>query len=214
VKRGSAAPPLALPFSLAERAVNKLLQADPEGAAGLDAIEGRTLGIKVDQLEITVCCHFEQRRVSLSDSALEAADAVIEGAPAALLRMLGDAVRGREMVDAQIRIHGDVEFVQVLKRALSGLEVDFEEQLAGVVGDPLARATSVAVAGIDQWFRRSQQTFFLNLGEYLEHETELLVNRREVDEFASMVDETRDDVERLEQRVARLQSSRPRTWKC
>ena len=118
------------------------------------------------------------------------------------------------MVGAQIRIHGDVEFVQALKRALSGLEVDFEEQLAGVVGDPLARATSVAVAGVGQWFRRSQQTFFLNLGEYLEHETELLVNRREVDEFASLVDETRDDVERLEQRVARLQSSRPGAGAC
>ncbi len=46
-----------------------------------------------------------------------------------------------------------------------------------------------------------------NVGEYLRIESEIVPNRVEIDGFMNDVDDLRSDVDRLEQRIARLAGS-------
>ena len=58
--------------------------------------------------------------------------------------------------------------------------------------------------GLLSWARAATETFACDMGEYLREERRLTPTRFEVDDFASDVDKVRDDVERLEIRIARL----------
>ena len=55
---------------------------------------------------------------------------------------------------------------------------------------------------------RARSSFERDVGEYLVEESALAPSRAEVDEFATRVDDLRDDVARLEKRVQRLAARR------
>jgi ubiquinone biosynthesis protein UbiJ len=118
--------------------------------------------------------------------------------------------------DEQIRsgavhIEGDTAVAQALSDALAALDVDWEEQLAQVLGDPVANQIGRALRSAQEWGDRTSHAVRANLKEYLEEESRLLPSRYELDEFLDQVDDLRDDVDRLAERIRRLADRVPMT---
>jgi len=82
-----------------------------------------------------------------------------------------------------------------------------------VVGDVAARRVANVARGLLDWGRKAAGSFTGSVVEYLQEEGRDLPTRVEVDEFLEGVDRLRDDTERLEARLSRLEAGRASTAK-
>jgi len=191
-------------LSAVEAALNRYLALDPEGARGLAPLYGRIIGIEIQGLGAQVTLVPGPDRVQVFGVYDATPDCLIRGAPLALLRMMTAEQKDAEISKGAVEIEGDSTIAHDLAKALGGLDVDWEEQLARLVGDPIAHPVGQGVRGLAQWGRRSADVLTADLREYLEEEARLLPTRYELSDFLAQVDALRDDVERLEARVQRL----------
>ncbi|MDT9145970.1 hypothetical protein RSW78_25420, partial [Escherichia coli] len=83
------------------------------------------------------------------------------------------------------------------------LEWDVEADLARVVGDIAAHRLTRFGAGLFDGLREAFRRTVQNVAEYATEETPLVAPRRDIAAFCADVDTLRDDVARLEKRIAR-----------
>ena len=203
---------LAIPdpiLAAVEGAVNRYLDLDPEGAQGFAPLYGRIIGIEVRGLGVRLTLVPGPDRIQVFGSYDATPDCLIRGAPLALLRMVMSEHKDAEISSGAVEIEGDSTLAHELAKAMAGLDVDWEEQLARVVGDPIAHPVGEGLRRLARWGRRSTETLTLDLKEYLEEEARLLPTRYELADFLAAVDTLRDDVERLQARIERLAQRRP-----
>jgi len=77
--------------------------------------------------------------------------------------------------------------------------------LSGFVGDVAAHRLGEIARGVGNWTREARSTMGANIREYLQEESRDVPSRYEVDRFATNVSTLRDDVDRLEARIKRLE---------
>jgi ubiquinone biosynthesis accessory factor UbiJ len=191
-----------------ETLLNRYLTLDPEGARGFESIHGRIIGIEIQGLGLRLTLVPGPDRVQVFGAYDATPDCLIRGAPLALLRMVTAQRKEAEIGPGAVAIEGDTAIAHELAKALAGLDVDWEEQLARLVGDPIAHPVGRFARGLTQWGRRASDTLTADLKEYLEEEARLLPTPYELATFLAEVDALRDDVERLEARVERLARGR------
>jgi ubiquinone biosynthesis accessory factor UbiJ len=75
-----------------------------------------------------------------------------------------------------------------------------------VIGDVAARQVANFARGFLDWGRKAGGSLATNVAEYLQEEGRDLPTRTEAEEFLEGVDRLRDDAERLEARLARMES--------
>ncbi|MBI3774144.1 MAG: SCP2 sterol-binding domain-containing protein [Gammaproteobacteria bacterium] len=109
-------------------------------------------------------------------------------------------VRGEHAGAVDARLSGTP-----LAFARLGLDIDWEEHLSRFTGDVIAHQVGNAARSSQRWAQQSGAALLQDAGEYLKYERELLPDRAQVETFMQHVDVLRDDVERLEARVQRLQ---------
>jgi len=97
-----------------------------------------------------------------------------------------------------------VEAGQAFKAALDELDIDWEEQLAGITGDMVAHQLGNTMRSAGNWLRQGRTTLEQDLGEYLQEELRVVPTRIEIENFIADVDQLRMDLERLEARIRRL----------
>lgn len=187
-----------------EAAFNRYLELDPEGAQGFEPLYGRIIVIELEGLGVRVTLIPGPDRVQFFGAYDAPADCVIRGAPLGLARMALAERKETEVSSGGVKIEGDTTVAQQFAKALGGLDVDWEEQVARVLGDPIAHQLGRGLRGISDWRRDTSRTLTADVKEYLEEEGRLVPTRYELDAFLAEVDTLRDDVERLEARLERL----------
>jgi ubiquinone biosynthesis protein UbiJ len=107
---------------------------------------------------------------------------------------------------AAARLTGAANFAETLAFVFRNLRWDYEADLAALVGDiPARRLAQSLVAGF-AWQRAAAERLGRNAAEFATEEAGLVAPARDLAQFAGAVDELRDDLARLEKRVARLTS--------
>ena len=195
-----------------QAAVKNFLELDPELAEGIAELEGAVLEVHVQGIDRRFQLHATNTGVAVVpvDDGLHACvaapDVTISGPPFTLLRLLGslDSVDG--VLPADVSISGELQLVQKLTRLAKRANIDWEEPLSSLFGDPIAHELGRGIRGFASWARLATQTLAADMGEYLREERRLSPVRLEVEDFSSRVDAIRDDVERLAVRVARLKA--------
>ncbi len=187
-----------------ETALNYYLQLDPESLRRLGRLQGKVIAIELRGLESTIYALPGSSGLQLHPKWEDEVDTTISGTPLALTRMgLGDS--SKVLFSGDVTISGDVETGQQFKRILDGMDIDWEEQLSRLTGDLIAHRTGDLVRDGLRWGRRALRSLQLDVAEYLQEESRILPGRGEFAEFTEQVERLRDDTERLEARVARLQ---------
>jgi ubiquinone biosynthesis protein UbiJ len=202
--------PVALLAGL-ETAVNRTLALDPATLECMRALEG-----KVIAMEFRLDAQATQNPtlyvlpgpagVRLMGQFEGQPDTTLRGSPLSLLRMTMGAT-GEGLFTGEVEFHGDVALGQRFKRIWDDLEIDWEEHLSQYTGDILAHQAGNMVRGLGEWGREAAARLRQDLGEYLQEERRDLPHRNEVADFLAGVDRLRDDVERIDARVRRLQSA-------
>ena len=127
----------------------------------------------------------------------------VEGTPLNLVALAGPEPEALLQRGA-VTIRGDVELAQRYRELALLLRPDLEEELSRLVGDAPAHQLARLAGSAFGFARRALSTTALNLAEYAAHERGDLVPRAEAEPFLEGVDRVREDVDRLEARLALL----------
>ena len=131
-------------------------------------------------------------------------DVLISGSLLTLARMAGESGVGA-LRDGSLELTGDAHTAERFQRLLGYARPDPEEELSGLVGDAAAHRVGNIVRGVGGWARDARSTMGANIREYLQEESRDAPSRYEVERFTQQVNTLRDDTDRLEARINRLQ---------
>ena len=192
-----------------EPLLNNLLHQDPETLDELAALAGKVIQVELlNTSQPAINLLIEERGIRIETDHAEDADVLVRATPLNLLMYLRSSGQGRPAVAGDLEIRGDLGLAQDFQRLLRRFEFDPEEQAARLLGDTPARK-AVNIARLSAGFlRQLRNKIELDLSEYALYEKEILPERDEIERFNHSVDELRDDVERLKQRVYKLKYSR------
>jgi len=120
--------------------------------------------------------------------------------PAALRILAGDAAAYDEVV-----VQGDAEFADAVAFVVRNARWDVEEDLARAFGDVAAHRLVNTGRSALRLQARAAASLARSLSDYWVEERPLIARRSDVSGFIADVDALRDDIARLEQRIARLE---------
>ncbi len=199
------------PVLLLQALGNALLRLDRETAAALAALEGNLIRLRLGKTDPLTELYIRpsQGGVHLSTDAPGTPDVTVSGELAAFACLLSHDDPRELFASGRLVIEGDAELGQRLQRILRGIDIDWEEQAARLVGDVAAHALGRAVRAGAAWQREARAALATDLAEYLQDEIRLLASPFRVERFLDAVDRLRSDADRLEARVRRLQERHP-----
>lgn len=191
-------------LAVLEQGINRYVALDPEGARAFEALTGRIIAIEIKGFGTRITVIPSARGVQLLGLYEADPDCLIRATPLGLARLGMLEHKEDPLIAGEVEIEGDTALAQDFSAALSGLRVDWEEQLARMVGDPFAHQIGEQIRERQHQRERNLETLIADLREYLQEERRLVPTRYEVAAFLERVDVLRDDTERLEARIARL----------
>lgn len=185
-------------------ALDAAIALDPDARTRVERLDGTVLGIHVTGLEWSVYVVPQAGHLRLQSIEPDTPAAWISGPPASLA-MLATRAGTRALFSGQLHVEGDVAVAKAYKRLFDTLDPDWEEALAGAVGDIPAHEAGRVMRGLRAWARRSVAYRRDDLRAWLIDETEAVPTRAEADRWMAEVDGLRADVDRLAARIARLE---------
>ena len=198
----------ALPFRLLERLIDGALDLDPETRSALAGLSGKVVDVELSGAgSLRVRIDDERVHIGPRDDAADA-DVTLRGAPLSLLRFAFAGDREAQILSEEVSLQGDIALATRLQQIAGRLDIDFEEAFARHLGDAPAHELVRAMRGFGGWLSGTGSALLEDASEFLRHEAAITPRRVEVDRFVNDVDDLRDDAERLEARVARLERRR------
>ncbi len=197
--------PIAVGFL--ETALNQYLALDEDAPVFLQPLAGKVIAINIQPFDETLYLCPTVDRIQILEQYIGDIDTTISGS----LSSLGLTLLSSDSNASQdkLRIDGDTQTGHKFQQLFQQLDIDLEEKLAQLTGDVLAHKIGQLFRSSRDWTRHSIETFRLNLEEFLQEETRDLPATAEAEIFYQQVDDLRNDVERLEARIARLVDALP-----
>lgn len=178
--------------------LNHLLRANGWARESLKPYTGRTVCVRC--LPFSASLRIVESGEVTPDAAAADPDATLTVTPGLLLRM---ATRD-ETAWREIGIDGDTALAGAVHHLWRHLRWDAEEDLSRVFGDVAAHRIAGTAHTFGQWARMSGENLVRSLSEYWTEERPAVAASNDLSRFAADVDLLRDDLARLEKRVARL----------
>lgn len=167
-------------------------------------LDGRRVVITSPDLGLNLSFEFDQELVKLNTRDGEGADCVIAGSPLTLLRLAGSDPQAA-FRDGSANIDGDALIGQTFQKFLKYARPDWEEELSRLVGDVAAHQLVRGFNSLLDWGRQSSQSMARNAAEYFQEESRDLPSASEAQRFMCEVDDLREQADRVEARIARLE---------
>jgi len=168
-------------------------------------LAGAVVAVRVRNTALAAYFVVDDDALQVVSAVPEEPDLVITGSMITLASMAGQS--GESAIrDGSLDLTGDAELAGQFQRLLQLARPDVEEELSGIVGDIAAHRLGEFARGLGRWSREARSTMGANIREYLQEESRDVPSRYEVEKFGTAVNTLRDDVERIEARLNRLQS--------
>lgn len=197
---------------IVEPVINRYLALDPEVLERLAVFEGRVI-----KLEITGLGGSDDHRslflfpgksgLQLSTEHEGDVDTTLRGSPLALFKMSVAGNTADLLLKGEVEISGDTRLGHRFKKVLSEMDIDWAEPLSQWLGDELAWRMTETGRRLGRWGRNTVRSLSMSVSEYLQEESRDVVTETELEMFNQAVDELRDDVDRLEAKIASLRKN-------
>jgi ubiquinone biosynthesis accessory factor UbiJ len=192
-------------MNVLEAAINRYLALGNNTEAVLAPLAGKVIGITLQPFNETVYLCPAENSIQCLDQITRPPDTTIAGSASALGLMGLSATPMRTLFAGQVTIDGDMQVGHHFQRLFSKLEVNFEAQLAKIMGEHLAHRLGQVFRTSKQWHSDSLENLKLNTSELLQEETRDLPAPAEAEMFFHQIDVLRNDYDRLQARIMRLQ---------
>lgn len=190
-----------------QTAINQAMSLDDTMRTKLLALDEKVLEMVISPLNVTFFIQFLNGEMLLLDQYDGHADTIIHSNPIGLIRLsLLPPSKARSLFNDKIRMSGDIEFGQQVKKLFDDMDIDWEGHLAHFTGDVVAyQIGSFIRKGIEikNQFSTSMRQ---NITEFLQEELRVIPSRNELEDFFNDVDDLSLSVERLQAHVNQLMS--------
>ena len=182
-------------------AINHLLSGEDWARERLRVFAGQTVHIDLASLKLAL--EITPQGIFAAGDKNVAATVSVRLPADALRRILTD----RNSLLAASQISGAADLAECLGFISRNLSWDAEADLSHVVGDIAARRLVSGGKQVLQWPGQQAKNLALNLTEYFTEESPTIASRQDVAAFCAEVDKLREPLDRLEKRIAALESS-------
>lgn len=187
-----------------QRALDALIAARARTRAQAAVLDGRSVAVELSGFGLTlVFTGAGERLLVRANGDAPPPDATLAGPLPAFLRALGTE---STVLPPGLTVSGDALLVRDLRALLAGLEFDWEERAAGLVGDAAAHQLGNLARAFGGWTHHASDRLSHGLAEYLREETRDLVAKDEVAGFNDGVDAVRSAVERAAARLTLIEA--------
>ena len=197
-----------LALTPAEQAINFLIQDDPHLADLIEPFTGKSLEVETRQPAATFTVLFESGRIRLSslDDAMTGVnpDAKVSATASALLSMLSADAGSRGLVNPELELSGDIEWIQALLRALHRADIQWRDLLGTTLGDGISGQLISLVEASSEWAGQSNIRLRRNLEDYLKEEIRVVPGEHETDRFTDQMHDLRLQLDRVAARAQAL----------
>lgn len=170
-------------------------------------LDGRVVAIRVRDTALAMFFRFDNGLVDLRTDYGDDPDVVITGSLLTLARLAtseGDGIADLDGID----LAGDARAARAFQDLLGYAKPDIEEELSRYVGDTAAHGLGSLARSFRDWVSGVRSTMHANIREYLQEESRDVPSRYETERFARDVGRLRDDVDRAEARLKKLEQGR------
>jgi ubiquinone biosynthesis protein UbiJ len=188
---------------LLERAAAQARADSPRAASLIKQLQGRTLAIRVSGLPWGITIESTGR--TLRSRVTAQPDATITGAPLSLIALIRSDPQAA-ITRGDVKMEGDTEVAQRFRELGLLLQPDLEALMARLLGRSSAHLAMRGLQALRQWAQATAWTAMQNAAEYLAHERGDLVSRSEAEHFLRAVDQLREQFDRIDARLQRLES--------
>jgi ubiquinone biosynthesis protein UbiJ len=190
-----------------EAALNHYLALDPRSRDLLSPLAGKIIALRLRPFGVLLyLCPTETGIQVLTELSGEP-DAILSGTLAAFAK-LGLGGRARDsLAPGEIEIEGDSETAGHFQTLFERLQIDWQSHFAWLTGQGFAAVLADAFRAGTAWTRNAVGSLRQDLAEYWQEETRELPSRPETEAFYREVERLREDFDRLETRVRRLETA-------
>lgn len=188
-----------------QKAINHALALDDNTPAKIEHLHGKIIEIIISPLGVNFFITFEQHELKLLDKCTEKADTIIHSSPIGLIRLsFLPPSQARSLFNDKIRLSGDVELGQDIKKLFDELDIDWEGHLAHFTGDVVAHQLGSLFKQGMAFQSHFGSSMRHNLTEYMQEELQIFPPGEEINDFFKDIDQLSLDVERLEAQIQLL----------
>jgi ubiquinone biosynthesis protein UbiJ len=185
--------------------INKVLQQDEQTLTAVQELAGKVIKIEIIGPDISLLVIFEQQGITLEKEHDTKSHVIIRARPATYIGLLLNRDEKTNTFTPDMEINGDANLAQRFQQILRNMEIDWEEHLSHWIGDTAAHKLGRVFKQGRELLKEVHQTICMDISEYLRYEKNILPDKDEVEEYIAAVDVLRNDAERLQLRMARLQ---------
>lgn len=188
-----------------QSALNQALSLDDSMPIKLQALQDKVLEMVITPLNVHFFMQFSQGKLLLLANYDGIPDTIIHSSPIGLIRLsLLPASKVRSLFNDKIRMSGDIELGQKVKKLFDELDIDWEGHLAHFTGDVVAHQIGSLFRQGIAFKQKITNSMRQNVSEYLHEELRLFPPREEINDFFKDIDEESLRVERLTAHVKQL----------
>lgn len=182
-----------------ERAINAALALDPAACQRLAELAGTVIAIHCSVPAASVFVLPGRAALQLRSVYEQKPDCTVSGKASDFIAVLGATDKATALVNGGLHISGDSAPLLALEKALAGLDLDWEQRLAVVIGDIPAHQLGRGVRGTLRWGARTHEALLRHVEEFVHEEARLAPPRLEVEDFFT-------DLQALAQRTERAEA--------
>ena len=199
-----------------EHALNRLLSSDENVSAEIFGLEGKTILLHIEGLDVETYIRFRHGRLLLSkdaptselDDSKVTVDVKLTGRINDFIALAKNQRDGESVSAGQVDIQGDLATAQRVQNLIRSMHLDVEEIIAKATNDAFAyRVGRIANKGFNL-IRDGLRGLEQDVGSYLLYEKQLTPSQQELLSFSKDVDDVVLRLDRVESRLQQLKRQR------
>ncbi|ABQ57091.1 TPA: SCP2 sterol-binding domain-containing protein [Legionella pneumophila] len=190
-----------------QTAINQAMKLDEQMPQKIQKLDGKTLEMVITPLNVNFYIRFKGSEMQLLHRIDGRPDTIIHSNPIGLIRLsLLPTSKARSLFNDKIRISGDIELGQSVKKLFDEIDIDWEGHLAHFTGDVVAHQIGSFVRKGLEFKNQFSTSMQQNITEFLQEELRICPSRNELEDFFAEVDELVLSVDRLQAHINNLMS--------
>lgn len=190
-----------LALSGLEKTINQLLSWDCHIEHKMQALNHKIIRIDFSDFDQHFYMLFHQQHILLQRHCQGSADLSICGTLSAFAAMS----KSNQHLPSDIHVSGSAQLAQQFQQFFTDIDLDWEEQLAKLVGDGLATNIGAGLRQLQQSIAYGLKNFQLNTSEYLQQEIQLLPTKDRLESYYQDIDALRHRLARFEARLTQYE---------
>ncbi|CZG84042.1 hypothetical protein G5T09_09565 [Legionella pneumophila serogroup 1] len=191
-----------------QTAINQAMKLDEQMPQKIQKLDGKTLEMVITPLNVNFYIRFKGSEMQLLHRIDGRPDTIIHSNPIGLIRLsLLPTSKARSLFNDKIRISGDIELGQSVKKLFDEIDIDWEGHLAHFTGDVVAHQIGSFVRKGLEFKNQFSTSMQQNITEFLQEELRICPSRNELEDFFAEVDELVLSVDRLQAHINNLMSN-------